>query len=144
MCHHTTARLPCSPSAVRMARSFVATELDEWGATATDLAYEGVQDAVLVTSELVANAVRFCAQEIVLRLEVHRRFVEIAVTDDHPSLAQLQHPNPSHPRGRGLLLVDALSERWGQFRDGAKKTVWARLTLPQGSAVARGCTWLDP
>ena len=52
------------------------------------------------------------------------------MSDDNPRPARLQHPEPSTPAGRGLLLVEALAEQWGQRRPNHGKTVWARLALP--------------
>lgn len=140
MCHELRVRLPCAASSVRAARSSISTELDAWGATQTDAAYDRVTDVVLVVSELVANAVRFCARDLDLLLVAHRDHIEIAVTDDNPQPAELQQPDPLTPSGRGLLLVDALAERWGQRQHGQGKTVWARLSVPPGSALGRNCT----
>jgi anti-sigma regulatory factor (Ser/Thr protein kinase) len=88
-----------------------------------------VADLQLVATELVTNAylhglppVRFglCqpSADDVLRVEV---------TDCGPAMPRVRHPDPLTQHGRGLLLVDACSVRWGveTGRDG--KTVWAEL-----------------
>jgi anti-sigma regulatory factor (Ser/Thr protein kinase) len=143
MCQHATVRLPCSLSSVRAARLFVADQLDLWGATTHDVAHDQVVDAVLVVSELVANAVKFSAREVELRLDVHRDHIQIAVTDDNVQRAERQQPDRQTPGGRGLVLVDALTDEWGQQWQGDNKTVWAQLPLPPGSALGRGCHLLD-
>jgi len=74
----------------------------------------------------------------------HHDRVEVAVTDDHPRAARSQNPDPDTPTGRGLLLVDALAEQWGQEPNDGGKTVWARLAVPQGTALGRGCTLARP
>lgn len=143
MCHELRARLPCANTSVRTARSCVAAKLAEWGATTSDVAQDRVSDVVLVVSELVGNAARFCAGELELCLETRRDRIEVAVTDDSLEPAVLQQRDPLAPDGRGLFLVDALSERWGQRLHDGNKTVWATLSLPAGSALAEGCTLLD-
>lgn len=143
MCQRITARLACTPRSVRTARSFVADHLDGWGATTTDAAHGRIAGAVLVVSELVANAVKFCTHEVELLLVAHRDRIEIAVTDDSPEPAVLKRPDPHLPGGRGLLLVDAVAEQWGQQRRRGRKTVWARLSIPPGSALAHNCSEPD-
>lgn len=108
-----------------------------------DAAYSRVADAVLITSELVANAAKFCTHELDLLLVAHRDRIEIAVTDDNPEPAVLKRPGPLIPGGRGLLLVSALAEHWGQQQEQGRKTVWARLSVPPGSALARNCSEPD-
>lgn len=139
MCLHTTVRLPCMPRSVRTARSRVGDHLEEWGATSSDVAESRAVDAVLVVSELVANAVKFGTGEFELRFDVHRRRIEIAVTDDSPQPAVLTWPDVLTSGARGLVLVDALAEEWGQQQQGGYKTVWAHLSVPPGSALADGC-----
>jgi anti-sigma regulatory factor (Ser/Thr protein kinase) len=139
MCHHDTVRLPNTPSSTRAARSFVAGRLDRWGATAEDIANGQAIDAVLVVSELVSNAVKFSSSEVEVRLDTHRDRIEIAVSDDNPGRAELQRPDSRIPGGRGLVIVRALSEKWGQEWREDHKTVWAHLRLPLGSDLGRGC-----
>lgn len=139
MCYDATARLACTPASVRTARAFVAARLEAWGVTPTDVAHSRVADAVLIVSELVSNAVRFCTQELELHLTTHRDRIEIAVVDDNPQPAVLKQPDPLTPGGRGLLLVDVLAEQWGQRQRTGHKTVWARLDVPPGSALADNC-----
>jgi anti-sigma regulatory factor (Ser/Thr protein kinase) len=93
------------------ARARVATRglLDDW------LTEPQVDDALLVVSELVTNAVRHTPRDVVtLRLgrTVHR--VRGEMCDDGPGFdVVLKRPAPTDLGGRGLLLVDALVSRWG-------------------------------
>ncbi|MBV9659857.1 MAG: ATP-binding protein [Acidimicrobiales bacterium] len=128
------------PDSVRIARSITTAHLEAWGATIADVAHGQVADAVLIVSELVANAVRHCTHELEVSLVCHRDRIEIAVTDDNPEPAVLKQPHPLVPGGRGLLLVDALAQQWGQQQVYGRKTVWARLSIPPGSALARNCS----
>lgn len=139
MCRQATARLACTPRSVRTARAIAAAHLDAWGATTADVAHGRVADALLVVSELVANATRFCTDELELHVVAHGDRIEIAVTDDDPRPAVRKQPDPLVPGGRGLALVEALADQWGQRQQGGRKVVWARLSVPPGSALARGC-----
>ena len=144
MCQRAEERLPCAPLSVSASRAFVTNQLAAWGVTAQDNAHGRVADITLVASELAGNATKFCSQEIEISLVAHRDNVQVAVTDDNPQPARLQQPDPNTPGGRGLLLIDALAERWGQHRHDNGKTVWARLALPPGSALGHGCTLPHP
>lgn len=143
MCFETTEQLPCEVTSVRAARSLVAASLDAWGTTAADVAYSRVADAVLVASELMANAVKFCTGEIELKVGAHRDRIEIYVTDDSRQPVRYEDPDQLSTGGRGLLIVDALAEQWGQRQRGDHKTVWAHISIPPGSALAQGCRLLD-
>jgi anti-sigma regulatory factor (Ser/Thr protein kinase) len=87
--------------------------------------------AELCTSELVTNAichanghdaaVTVTAAQLPagLRVEVH--------DDDPAHLPELQHPAADRIGGRGVLLVDLLSDRWGCTPNGDGKWVWFEL-----------------
>ena len=54
--------------------------------------------------------------------------MRVAVIDgdvDHPP--EVRHPGPEDTNGRGLLLVDQLSEVWGSDRCRRGKSVWFTL-----------------
>ncbi len=97
-------------------------------------------DITLVTSELAANATKFGSQDMAISLVAHGDHVQVAVTDNNAQPARLQQPGLHTPGGRGLLLVDTLSEEWGQYHHNNGKTVWAHLALPVGSVLGQGCT----
>jgi anti-sigma regulatory factor (Ser/Thr protein kinase) len=139
MCHQASTRLAGTPLSVSASRTFVTNQLAAWGVTPHDNAHDRVADITLVTSELAANATKFGSQDIEISLVAHGDHVEISVTDDNPQPARLQQPGPDAPGGRGLLLVDALAERWGQRHQDNGKTVWAHLALPTGSILGHGC-----
>lgn len=83
------------------------------------------RDAVLVTNELVTNAVAHVGRgEVGLRVSFLRRYVRIEVSDEGAA------PRYSTP-GYGLTMVAALSVRWGCVpeRNGNGKVVWADLPL---------------
>ncbi|MFD0529893.1 ATP-binding protein [Kitasatospora arboriphila] len=133
------ARFPGVPESVRAARRMVREAL---GPSA------GAEDAALVVSELVTNAVVHSRSGAggVLWVEVRRRHgtVRVSVTDggtaDGPAPHGPLHPLPHRPPvdagdfGRGLRIVDALAARWGSVGEAAdgRRTVWAELAPARG------------
>ena len=87
--------------------------------------------ALLLVSELVANAVQHGAAPILLRLHWDGRTLEIGVTDDDPRIECVTraYASPSDDHGRGLRLTDRFAESWGARAgpDGVGKTVWATV-----------------
>lgn len=116
----------------RLARLLATEQLRSWG-----LPFE---KAAHVVAELAANAVthgRVPGRDFHLRLTATDDLVRIEVTDtrgDRP-VPDAQHPTPEAESGRGLLLIEALADRWGVTPDlPPRKTVWAELTItPPGS-----------
>ncbi|MFM9707443.1 SpoIIE family protein phosphatase [Streptomyces galilaeus] len=136
--HATLAGSSLAPGA---ARDLVRTAFDEWTGLglpcARELGGRLAEDAILVVSELVTNAVVHAGTDVglVCRLEAEQETdtcaVVVEVTDRHPSRAP-RDGSPDTPYetpeyGRGLRLVATLADAWGvTYRRGAK-TVWARL-----------------
>ncbi|MFF8974018.1 SpoIIE family protein phosphatase [Streptomyces sp. NPDC014995] len=138
----TRATLTGGSLAPGAARDLVRAALTEWtglgltGTTPEDLG----DDAILVVSELVTNAVVHAGTDVdvVCRLEEQpgSRAVVVEVTDHHPSRAP-RDGTPESPfeppeYGRGLRLVATLADAWGVTYRRGTKTVWARL-LPGGT-----------
>ncbi|MEV5489783.1 SpoIIE family protein phosphatase [Streptomyces bobili] len=135
------ATLAGSSLAPGAARDLVRTAFDEWSGLglpcARELGGRLAEDAILVVSELVTNAVVHAGTDVglVCRLEAEPETdtcaVVVEVTDRHPSRAP-RDGSPDTPYetpeyGRGLRLVATLADAWGvTYRRGAK-TVWARL-----------------
>jgi anti-sigma regulatory factor (Ser/Thr protein kinase) len=87
-----------------------------------------LDDAALVLSELVGNAVRHAEGDMLqVRLRRTADVLRIAVQDGstvHPAPRQAAYDDES---GRGMLIIEALSQRWGcqPLADG--KIVWAEV-----------------
>jgi two-component sensor histidine kinase len=96
----------------------------------TALEPDSLADAVLVLDELVSNALCHGAVPVRVRLARDAGHLLVEVTDASPRPAR-QRP-PDIDGGRGLLLVDACSRRWGQWRHDTGKTVWAELAVVIG------------
>jgi len=88
--------------------------------------------AGLVAAELVTNAVVHARTMIVFGIARRRRYLHIAVRDGSTDLP-VAVPVPGRPlepaAPRGLLLVDAVSRRWGSRLSPEGKVVWAMLDL---------------
>lgn len=105
------------------ARLYVRTQLGQWHLD--DIA----EAAELVMSELVTNAVlASLGQAIAVRLECTPWSIVMEVWDDNPVFPERRDAEALAEDGRGLILVDALSERWGYSpADGGGKVVWAEV-----------------
>lgn len=89
-----------------------------------------VADVVrVVVSELVANAVLHGLPEIVLLYEIGHDLVRVEVTDGHPQPPRQLRASLSALGGRGLLIVNALSRRWGVILLDDGKTVWCDIPV---------------
>jgi anti-sigma regulatory factor (Ser/Thr protein kinase) len=87
-------------------------------------------DAALLTSELVGNAVEHARTPITLTAESRSGQLSVWVTDDYAGRGVRRNAEPEllGERGRGLLVVDAIAAEWGTTRQGAGKSVWFRLS----------------
>jgi anti-sigma regulatory factor (Ser/Thr protein kinase) len=108
--------------AVRAARRLASDVLPRWCRER-----EHIDDAVLVVSEVVTNAVLHGTGTIVVRLRRQGRHIRLDVQDDAPDQPTVLPLEPGAERGRGLNIVAALASRWGSFRVGRGKVVWADL-----------------
>lgn len=145
MCHSATCTLECQPVAVSAGRHFIAERLFEWGVESSDIAFGSLSDVLLAASELLSNAVRVCeGQQIGVAVQAHRDEIRISVTDPQPGAAAVVlDSGPYAEGGRGLALVEAVTERWGQEVHGGHKTVWFAVAVPEGSCLAIGCDRRD-
>ncbi|MFE6482284.1 SpoIIE family protein phosphatase [Streptomyces sp. NPDC057757] len=116
---------------VATARSFVRDTLQGWGFA------DIVDDAVVLTSELVTNAVVHAgtsADVLCLRSDDG---VRIEVADRYPEreiplqATAINMGNPDSEGGRGLQLCAALAGRWGVEYTPTQKQVWFQLELPE-------------
>ncbi|GAA2245038.1 ATP-binding protein [Streptomyces amakusaensis] len=121
-------RLSATRRGARLARLLAVHQLTEWG---HPLGTEFSDRVALVVAELASNAVlhgRVAGRDFMLRLisDEEQGFVRIEVSDAHSGLPVRAAPGPDEDRGRGMVLVEALADRWGVGdRVGPGKTVWA-------------------
>ncbi|UGY95257.1 SpoIIE family protein phosphatase [Streptomyces gobiensis] len=116
---------------VAAARGFVRDTLQGWGLA------DIIDDAIVLTSELVTNAVVHAGTSAEVFCLRDERGVRIEVSDRYPERelplqdAGRLHGSPDREGGRGLLLCAALATRWGVEYTSSDKRVWFRLDLPE-------------
>lgn len=104
-------------------RRFVAKTLREW-----HVDEETIEPAMLVANELVANAIVHAHSSPVLSLEDSGHDLLLRVADEAGTLTVARRPEPGDDGGRGLVLIEALSDHWGVDAAGAGKSVWVTFT----------------
>ncbi|MEU2429218.1 ATP-binding protein [Streptomyces sp. NPDC007861] len=126
--------LPGRTESVARARRLIHERMRRWG-----IGGDPLDTVALVASELFTNAVVHTASDRVLcelrELRDDEGQLRIAVQDQgcppgEPRLRRIS----AEERGRGLLLVDAVSSAWGAHdaRPGPGRIVWAELALDAG------------
>ncbi|WP_069812655.1 ATP-binding protein [Streptomyces sp. TP-A0874] len=133
-----TQRFSSTRRGARLARHLAVCQFERWGIPrGSDLS----DAAALIVAELAANAVTHgrlpgrdfelalrCAPGVLLRIEVS----DMRGDRRPPAPGSLPAPLPGDDAGRGLLLVEALADRWSvRERLPAGKTVRAELDLPR-------------
>ena len=108
-------------SSVRQARRLVEGVLRDW--SKQDVADE----VLLLTSELVTNAVVHARSDVQLTLVPVGEHLRVEVADSGPGALQFKEPDEEAVTGRGLMLVEAMSRTWGTSADEARKTVWFEI-----------------
>ena len=119
--------LPGLPESVPVARRRVRAALGyhELG--------EFTEDAEVITSELVANAVQHACEDgtkaigVILTHAGSPAALTVAVSDSSPHGPIMRDTLPGSEQGRGLQIVQALSARWGWRQKGSGKAVFAVL-----------------
>jgi anti-sigma regulatory factor (Ser/Thr protein kinase) len=119
---------PCAASSPAEGRKFCARNLAEVLAE-RDGAGRVIADAELIVSELLTNAIRANCSSTQVMLSTSDSALRIEVHDDAEGTPELRHPDITEHRGRGLLIVSALSRRWGVEASNGGKRVWAELAL---------------
>lgn len=115
-------QLPKTVLSALLARHFVREACGRWSLGHL------VDNAVIVATELVENAVRHGQSAPVLRLELRTRRLTIAVRDENPDPPQELTAETLRPGGRGITMVASLSRVWGCTPwVGGGKVVWAVL-----------------
>ncbi|MGW6396293.1 ATP-binding protein [Streptomyces sp. NPDC055103] len=126
---HFSVLLSPTPRGARLARLLAVEWMREH-----DVPYGVTETATQVVAELATNAAthgRVAGRSFRLALLSRGWALRIEVTDTRgEDLPQLHPPTPGVDSGRGLLLVEALADRWGVgLGPVPRKTVWAELDL---------------
>ena len=125
-------RLLPEPTAPREARAFLAAELRHWGVDD-----DVIETAQLCLSEVVTNAVHHARTVADLRISVEEAVLTVVVRDFGAGaevVAPLDGEDPLVVYGRGLMLVEAMTDRWGSEHDAGGTTVWLSIDLAEDAA----------
>ena len=103
-----TIELPATAEASSLARRFIDDNRDH-------LAPDLIDDAKLLVSEIVTNAVQYGRSPITIALRIDPPGLGVTVTDAGDTQPQVPTENPpaAASSGRGLLIVDRLATAWG-------------------------------
>jgi serine/threonine-protein kinase RsbW len=118
---HNTAAAPS------VARRYV-------GETLRDLPRDVVDPVTLMVSELASNCVQHAATDFTVSIERTHRHIRVDVADRGTGGVALRDPLPTEPSGRGLRIVEELSDVWGvkESVGCVGNDVWFVLNLPVG------------
>lgn len=120
--------LPAQPTAPARARRFVSATLGKWHV-------DGGDDAVLVVSELVTNALLHARSPMTVRLaEEPDGALRLSVEDASPVAPRTRAFSIESGTGRGLRLLESIAEAWGVEPVEGGKVVWCRIR-PGASAA---------
>lgn len=119
--HEASLTLPAELDSVGQARRFLRETLADWGADGFDLA------APQVLTELTTNAALHARSEYTVHLRLDPECLLIEVTDSSPARPQQRRYGSDATTGRGIALVEALSQEWGVEASPTGKTVWCRV-----------------
>ncbi|MFJ8109513.1 PAS domain S-box protein [Streptomyces sp. NPDC096132] len=118
-----TIDLPADPASVPEGRIFLHKALTSWNCMSR------ADDALLLLSETLTNAVLHADGPIGLHLHRTATDLTVEVSDRSPHLPQPRLATEEEESGRGLLLVRALAAGWGVRPTDEGKTTWFTLRL---------------
>ena len=135
--------LPATPASVAVARRRLAADL-----IAAGIFDAVIRDVALVISELLSNAIRHAQSLPGSRLQVTwnvaTESVEVAVSDGgSPTRPRQTKASLSAVGGRGLGIVENLSQTWGVRSGNFGLTVWAVIPVPPVAQTAPSLTHSD-
>jgi len=115
--------LPPIASSARAARAFTLQTTNSWGLGSLS------EDATLIVSELVTNALTHSCGPVLLSLAADGTRFRIEVRDDSPQHPLAREGLSTAENFPGLTIVAATADEWGVTMAGLGKVVWAHLTV---------------
>ncbi|MGH8946134.1 MAG: ATP-binding protein [Acidimicrobiia bacterium] len=113
-------RFTPDPSSAREARQFVIDS--GW----SDDEETNMRLAAVV-SELVTNAILHARTPFNVKVTKNHTKIRVDVSDESSEIPAARPYDKAEVTGRGLHIVDALTERWGFFKSPGGKTVWFEM-----------------
>ncbi|MGW2030718.1 SpoIIE family protein phosphatase [Streptomyces argyrophylli] len=118
---------PGDPEALTQARHMIQAAVRAWGA------HELADEIELVAGELITNALMHTEGSAIVTLRAldgGDRRLRIEVEDGSSALPRRRDAGETGVSGRGLVLVERLSDSWGVEARGGGKAVWCEFRLP--------------
>ncbi|EFL36404.1 LOW QUALITY PROTEIN: magnesium or manganese-dependent protein phosphatase, partial [Streptomyces viridochromogenes DSM 40736] len=118
---------PGDPAALTEARHMIRTAVGTWGAR------DRADEIELVADELITNALMHTEGSAIVTLRAltgSERRLRVEVEDSSSALPRRREAGESGVSGRGLLLVDLLTDVWGVEARGGGKAVWCEFVVP--------------
>ncbi|WP_239070564.1 MULTISPECIES: ATP-binding protein [unclassified Streptomyces] len=126
------------PASIAIARDFATTTLAAWGLSGR------ADDVRLCVSELASNALTHAAapgRGILVKVAAAGGWVRIEVHDGSRTVPRIRRSGSTDISGRGLLIVDELSDGWGvEDREPIGKVVWSRFRAESASESGAGAS----
>ncbi|MEU0073606.1 SpoIIE family protein phosphatase [Streptomyces sp. NPDC006332] len=119
---------PGDPEALAEARHMVRAAVAAWGAR------DRSDEIELVADELITNALMHTEGSAIITLRAFTssdRRLRVEVEDSSSALPRRRDAGESGVSGRGLLLVDLLTDVWGVEARGGGKCVWCEFVVPE-------------
>jgi anti-sigma regulatory factor (Ser/Thr protein kinase) len=118
---------PAIPQSVHAARRFATDTLSSSPAST-------VEAVELMVSELATNCIRHERTNFHITILGSAQEIRVEVTDSGSGTPTMRSPGPDEPSGRGLQIVDMLSDSWGvEPEHPSGKTVW--FTMPAAATM---------
>lgn len=114
--------LPPEPRSAGEARHFVAEHVGNV------LSAEVTEVAVLLTSELVTNVIVHARTPMLLSVDVDAYRLTVALADEAPRGPVRRSGEGTRLTGRGMHLVESLSNHWGVEPTPVGKKVWFEIS----------------
>jgi anti-sigma regulatory factor (Ser/Thr protein kinase) len=124
-----TRRFSCSRESVHAARQFARAALGKQSRETLD-AIE------LMVSELATNCIQHANSDFEIAIEISQPEIRIEARDTGEGRPAPRSPTPSEPTGRGLRIVEAMSDDWGVVRSSSGKTVWFTIASHPATRAA--------
>lgn len=110
------------PRSVRAARRFAQAALAGQPGSV-------LEAITLMVSELATNSIRHGGSGFRLRIATTHKEIRVEVTDSAGGEPRMRFPAPDEPHGRGLQIVEMLSDAWGVEQPRSRgKTVWFTIS----------------